>query len=73
MVAIRDDERLLNFQEVIERTRLSRATIYRFMRKEGFPLPLKMGKAAIRWRSVEVAEWLESRIRATGDLGKPIP
>ena len=63
-------ERLLTCHEVLDRTRISRATIYRAMRSGQFPLPLKVGVKAIRWRAVEIDEWLASRPRATGDLGK---
>ena len=69
MVAIRDDERLLTCHEVIERTRLSRTTLYRAMREGRFPLPLKVGVKAIRWKGVEINEWLESRQRAKPEIG----
>ena len=69
-MVIQEAERLLTCHEVLDRTRISRSTIYRAMREGRFPLPLKIGVKAIRWRAVEIDEWLESRPRATGDLGK---
>ena len=47
-------------------TGLSRATIYRKMRKGQFPKPLKLGDRAVRWRQSEVEGWLASLPRAAG-------
>ena len=49
-------------------TTLSPSTIYRLMREEDFPEPIKIGPRAVRWRREEVEEWLASRPRAKGWL-----
>ena len=59
---------LLNRKQVESMTGLSRSTLYRQMRTGTFPTPLKVGIRAVRWRPHDIAEWLESRPRATGDL-----
>lgn len=51
--------RLLRLNEVITKTALSRATIYRLIRDEKFPAPLKVASKASRWLENEVDEWGE--------------
>ena len=49
---------------------LSRSTIYELMRDGEFPLPLQVGKRAVRWHEREIAAWLAERPRATGWLAE---
>ena len=62
-------ENLLTRQEVELRTKLARSTIYRKMRETPptFPLPLKIGDRAVRWRESEVRAFIDSRPRASGE------
>ena len=53
--------RLLSAAEVIARTSLSRATIWRRTRNEGFPAPVHLGGNRIAWREAEVNAWIEDR------------
>ena len=48
---------LLTMHDVMERLRCSRATIYRLVRDEGFPCPMKVGNMN-RWPADEVEVWL---------------
>ena len=59
--------RLMARPEVETLTGLSRSTIYREMREGRFPEPVKIGRA-VRWREDEIAAWIASLERATGDL-----
>ena len=59
--------RLLTRSEVERRVHLTTSSIYRLMRRGEFPLPLKIGPAAVRWRSDELEIWLDARPRATGE------
>lgn len=59
-------DKMLRIEEVMEITRLSRATIYRKMSKGQFPKPLKLGDRAVRWRQSEIEAWLASLPRAMG-------
>ena len=61
-------EYLIPVAEVGKRVCLKRQTLYVMMREGRFPAPLKVGVKAVRWRSSEVEEWLNSRPRAEGDL-----
>ena len=61
-------ETLIGRQEVERMVGLSRSTIYDAMRRGDFPLPLKVGPKAVRWRSSEIEAWVESRPLATGEV-----
>ena len=61
-------ETLIGRQEVERTVGLSRSTIYDAMRRSEFPLPLKVGPKAVRWRSSEIEAWVESRPLATGEV-----
>ena len=60
-------DRLLRRAEVQARTGLSTTTIYRLMRADKFPLPLKISPKAVRWWASEIEAWQESLPRATGE------
>lgn len=49
---------LLRISDVIERTGLGRSTIYRKISEGTFPAPVKVGKAAVRWRESELSAWI---------------
>ena len=53
-------QKLLRFGEVIERTRLSRSTIYNMMKDGTFPKSRRAGKQAIFWLESEINDWLEN-------------
>lgn len=60
MVTVED---LLTRDDVLAVLKVSRASLYKFISKDGFPRPLKIG-AVNRWRSDEVKAWLEAQPRA---------
>ena len=61
------NDRLLTRTEVETRVGLERSTIYREMRAGRFPLPLKIGERAVRWKLSEIEAWLATRPRTTGE------
>ena len=61
-------DRMLRRSDVEFMTGLSRSSIYELMRDGEFPLPLQVGKRAVRWPESEIAAWLTERPRATGWL-----
>lgn len=61
--------RLLRRQEVESRCGLARSSLYRLMREGKFPVPLKVGVRAVRWREAEIEQWLTERPRANGERG----
>jgi len=56
--------RLLTMAEVLEAIPYSRPSVYRLMRKNQFPKPLKLGPSKIAFREAEISEWLATRKRA---------
>ena len=60
-------ERLLTRAEVEARTKLSRSTLYRKMRENTFPVPIRIGARAVRWPESEIESWIAGRPRATGE------
>ena len=57
-------ERIMRISEVIQVTGLSKTTIWRRVKDEDFPAPVRLGRLATRsvgWRESEVKGWLGSR------------
>jgi prophage regulatory protein len=53
-------ERLLKRSDVLELTSMSTSTLYIYMKLQGFPKPVKIGKRSVRWREREVNDWINS-------------
>ncbi len=51
---------LLRRPEVENRTGLSRSTLYDWMKRGNFPLPVRLGTRLVAWRESEVTAWLEA-------------
>ncbi|WP_294280583.1 AlpA family transcriptional regulator [uncultured Sphingomonas sp.] len=51
-------ERFVRMSEVLERTRLSRATIYRKMARGEFPRSVQIGVNSVAWHSSDFETWL---------------
>jgi prophage regulatory protein len=49
---------LLRLRDVIEKTSLSRSTIYRRIDDRTFPKPVKVGDFAVRWKSSAIDGWI---------------
>ena len=54
---------LQTIDAVLDLLTVTRPTLYRFIARQSFPLPLKIG-GGNRWRADEVWEWLDARPRA---------
>ena len=65
--------KLLRREEVEERYGVSRSWIYYEMRAGRFPLPVKIGMRAVRWRVSDLDEWDKERPVAHGEVGPPEP
>lgn len=54
--------RLIALPEVVNRTGLSRATIYRYVAKGIFPRPMQaVAHGAVRWSEGAVNRWIEDK------------
>ena len=60
-------DRLLTRAEVSRRTGATRSSIYRWMRENRFPLPLRVGQGTVRWSEREIEAWVASLPRSHGD------
>ena len=66
---VSDASRLLKAHEVCEKLGISKATLYRMIRKDQFPQPLKLGASASRWHSQEVEDFMAGLPRGLGTIG----
>ena len=57
------DTQLITVDEVASLLRLHPKSIYRFIQRDGFPRPIKIG-AASRWDLAAVQNWINSRSKA---------
>jgi prophage regulatory protein len=52
----------LRLPRVVERTGLSRSSIYAKAKTGAFPKPVKLGARTSAWVASEVQEWMECRV-----------
>ena len=55
------DQLLWNIKTVILKTGLSRASIYRYIKRERFPPRRRVGPNRVAWVPAEVIAWIEAR------------
>ena len=53
-------ERILRLKPVIERTGLSRSTLYRKVADGTFPRPIQLSARCIGWRETAVNAWMDN-------------
>lgn len=56
-----EPERFLRMQSVLDRTGLSRATLYRQISDGSFPRQLQLTRRCVAWRESEVQSWMAER------------
>jgi len=52
---------VIRLNAVVQRTGLSRSTIYRLMGTGQFPRSFKIGKTASGWLEAEIRSWIDER------------
>lgn len=60
-------KKLLRLPQVIEKTGLSRSTLYSRIKVNAFPRPISLnpaGRGAVAWPFAEVEKWITERIEA---------
>ncbi|WP_331458539.1 MULTISPECIES: helix-turn-helix transcriptional regulator [unclassified Sphingopyxis] len=62
-----EPERFLRMQSVLDRTGLSRATLYRQIRDGSFPHQLQLTRRCVAWRESEVQSWMAERFGERAD------
>lgn len=58
--------RILRLKDVIEKTGLSRSSIYQFMKDGTFPQSIQLGARAVGWREADIDQWIEHAFQARG-------
>lgn len=53
--------KLLAFSQVSEAVALGRSSIYQRIKEETFPRPVSLGAHCVRWRSDEIAAWIDAQ------------
>ncbi len=53
---------LLNLQEVVKVTRLSRATIYRLISDGEFPHSVRVSARRVAWKKTEIVSWFDEKV-----------
>ena len=59
-------DRLMTRVEVERRIGLKTSKLYKMIRADEFPCPLKISPRAVRWHESEVEAWIASLPRGTG-------
>jgi len=59
-----DRTRFFRLEQVLERTGLSRSTIYEMIAEGSFPQPRKLRGQINGWRETDLARWAENRPQA---------
>ncbi|WP_308446471.1 AlpA family transcriptional regulator [Chitinimonas sp. BJYL2] len=54
--------RVVKLVEVIDKTGLSRSSIYAFIADGRFPKPLPLGDRRVGWLESEVEDWIQARL-----------
>lgn len=55
-------QKLIRLPQVIERTTLSRSSIYEMMATGTFPKPVKLNLRANGWLETEISDWVSQRV-----------
>jgi prophage regulatory protein len=63
--AINMSNKINRLPAVIEKTGLSRSSIYLRMNKGEFPQSISLGDRAIGWLEADIEQWLEDKITAS--------
>ena len=60
--------KILRLPIVLDRTGLSRSTVYQRVTEGRFPRPVSLGDRAVGWIEAEVEEWIACRIEASREF-----
>ena len=60
-----NQQSIVRLPQAIQRTGLSRSSVYAFIKAGKFPPPISLGARAIGFLSSEIDEWIDSRTRAS--------
>ena len=61
-------EKILRLPNVLDRTGLSRSTVYQRVTEGRFPRPVSLGARAVGWIETEVEEWIARQIEVSREI-----
>jgi prophage regulatory protein len=61
-------EKILRLPNVLDRTGLSRSTVYLRVTEGRFPRPVSLGARAVGWIETEVEEWIARQIEVSREI-----
>ena len=61
-------EKILRLPNVLDRTGLSRSTVYLRVTEGRFPRPVSLGARAVGWIETEVEEWIARQIKVSREI-----
>ncbi|MBL0914145.1 MAG: AlpA family transcriptional regulator [Sphingopyxis sp.] len=59
-----DTDRFLRLRTVLERTGLSRTTVYRKIEEGSFPRQFRIAERCVAWRDSDIRQWMDERKRS---------
>ncbi len=59
-----ENDKILRLPQVIERTGLTRSTIYAMIDAKVFPPQFRLGQRSVGWFESDISKWLAERKRA---------
>ena len=68
--AVDIDRRVLRLPAVMERTGLSKASIYRLIKADDFPAAVRLTSRAVGWPAQRIDEWIASRDSVCSDSAR---
>ena len=60
--------KILRLPNVLDRTGLSRSTVYLRVTERRFPRPVSLGARAVGWIETEVEEWIARQIEVSREI-----
>ena len=60
---IQNEPAILRRSHVVQRTGLSRSTLYHYMKTGDFPKPVLLGQRAVGWLESDISDWIAARVR----------
>jgi len=66
-------EKILRLPNVLDRTGLSRSTVYLRVTEGRFPKPVSLGARAVGWIETEVEEWIARQIEVSREIRGQLP
>jgi len=59
-----ENPRFLRLNQVVEKTGISRSTVYLYLKQGRFPEPVHLSERLVAWVESEIDNWMKERIAA---------